>query len=156
LSIRVLVVDDHPLIRDALTELFAETPDIEVVGTCADGSEVVDAVVRTGPDVVLMDLQMPQVDGIEATRRLRNAHPGVRVVVLTGALTPATVHEARSLGVAGYLLKEDDPGALPDRVRSVAAGGTAWCAAALEVVETGAAAGPASSTYAAEAPRRFQ
>ncbi|MGY1638938.1 response regulator transcription factor [Geodermatophilus sp. SYSU D00742] len=122
----VLIVDDHRLIRDALTDLFAETPDIQVVGQCADGDEVVAAVGRTRPDVVLMDLQMPRVDGLTAARAVLAAHPWVRVVVLTGGLTHGSACEARAIGVAGYLLKDDDPAELPGHVRVVAAGGTAW------------------------------
>jgi DNA-binding NarL/FixJ family response regulator len=123
---RVLVVDDHPLIRDTITELMATTPDIEVVGACADGSEVAAAVRRTRPDVVLMDLQMPRVDGLTAARAVLADHPDVRVVVLSGGLTAASAREARDLGVAGYLLKGDDPASLPGHVRAVAAGATAW------------------------------
>src|SRR3712207_4827193 len=97
--IRVLIADDHKLIRDALTGLFEATEDIEVVGECSDGGQVAEAVERTRPDVVLMDLKMPVLDGLEATRELRVTHPEVRVVVLTGGLTPATAAEARALGV---------------------------------------------------------
>ncbi|NEK59443.1 response regulator transcription factor [Geodermatophilus sabuli] len=160
--IRVLVADDHQLIRQALTDLFADTTDIRVVGECADGGEVAGAVARTLPDVVLMDLRMPVMDGLEATRELLATHPQVRVVVLTGALTPATVREATALGVAGYLLKGDDPGALPDRIRTVASGGRAWSAAAAALVENGwesmtlAPAVEARSTYAAESPPRLR
>jgi DNA-binding NarL/FixJ family response regulator len=123
---RVLVVDDHPLIRDTITELLAGTAGIEVVGECADGSEVAAAVWRTGPDVILMDLQMPKMDGLAAAREVLAAHPDVSVVVLSGGLTAASAREARDLGVAGYLLKGEDPADLPGHVRAVAAGATAW------------------------------
>ncbi|MGY1822490.1 response regulator [Geodermatophilus sp. SYSU D00079] len=162
MSIRVLIADDHALIRDALVDLFSGTDDIEVVGQCSDGSQVLDAVGRTRPDVVLMDLKMPCVDGIEATRQVLGAHPGVRVVVLTGALTPATAREARTLGAAGYLLKEGDPGDLPEHVRVVAAGGSAWSPAALAVADQGwdTAAHPdgdrTDSPYVQESPVRYR
>jgi DNA-binding NarL/FixJ family response regulator len=100
------------------------------VGTCADGSEVAEAAARTAPDVVLMDLQMPKMSGLEATRELLASQPQVRVLVLSGDVAPESVHEAMALGVAGFLLKEDDPGDRPRRIRTVAAGGTAWSEAA--------------------------
>ncbi len=135
MSTRVLVVDDHPLIRDTLTALLAATAGIEVVGECEDGSEVPAAVWRTRPDVILMDLQMPKVDGLSATRAVLADHPDVRVVVLTGGLTATSAREARDLGVAGYLLKGDDPADLPGHVRAVAAGDTAWHPLAAAMLE---------------------
>src|SRR3954453_10499314 len=135
MPITVLIVQDHPIVRGALIDLFAETPDITVVGECSDGSQVTSAVATTGPDVVLMDLQMPYVDGLQATRELLVTSPRTRVVVLTGALTCASVREAQALGVAGYLLKGDDPGELPGQVRTVAAGGSAWSPFAVAIAD---------------------
>jgi len=123
---RVLIVDDHPLVRDSLTALFEATDDLAVVGQCADGSEVVQAVERTGPHVVLMDMQMPRVDGLTAARAVLLVHPRVRIVFLSGGLTPASAREANEIGAAGYLLKEDHPAAIPEHIRAVAAGGTVW------------------------------
>jgi len=131
---RVLIVDDHPLVRDSLTHLFAATDDLTVVGQCADGSEVVEAVERTRPHVVLMDLQMPRVDGLSAASAVLLAHPQMRIVFLSGGLTPASAREASEIGAAGYLLKEDDPAALPEHVRAVAAGGTVWHPRALALL----------------------
>ncbi len=124
--IRVLVVDAHPFMRAALADLLAGTGDIEVVGECADGGEVVPAARRTSPDVVLMDVDMPGVDGLQATRALLGIRPDARVLMLTGTISAARIREARLLGVAGYLLKGDDPSELAERVREVVAGGTAW------------------------------
>jgi DNA-binding NarL/FixJ family response regulator len=127
-TIRVLIVDDHPFMRHALESLLAASEDIRVVGVCADGNEVASMAGKTAPDVVLMDLDMPQMSGLEATQELRAQQPQVRVVILTGACTSAVVREAEALGVAGFLLKGDeDPADLPQRIRAVAAGGTAWC-----------------------------
>ncbi len=161
MTVRVLLADDHPLIRMALRELFAASPDIEVVAECADGSEVLEAAERTRPDVVLMDVKMPVMDGLQATCALLAAQPEVRVVILTGALTAATACEAQALGAAGYLLKEDSPEELPERVRTVAAGGTAWSEAARAVLEQrwesiAAPAAGSSSPYVDESPSRYR
>jgi DNA-binding NarL/FixJ family response regulator len=83
-DIRVLVVDDHEMVRTTLSELLSDEADVTVVGACEDGSQVVEAASRLRPDVVLMDLSMPVMDGVAATEALRAAQPGPRVVVLTG------------------------------------------------------------------------
>jgi DNA-binding NarL/FixJ family response regulator len=128
--ITVLLADDHAFIRSALRDLFATTEDITVVAECADGSEVLAAVRRTRPQVVLMDLVMPYRSGLEAARDLMEAGVPSRVVLLTGSFSAASAREARALGAVGYLLKGDDPADLPRRVRDVAAGGSAWAAPA--------------------------
>jgi DNA-binding NarL/FixJ family response regulator len=124
--ITVLIADDHPFVRRSLADLFAATDDITVVAECADGSEVLAAALATRPEIVLMDLFMPGRTGLEATRDLLDAGLPSRVVLLTGSLSATAVREARALGVAGYLLKGDDPGKLPQRIREVAAGRSAW------------------------------
>ena len=95
-DIRVLVVDDHELVRTTLSELLSDEDDLTVVGECEDGSQVVEAASRLRPDVVLMDLSMPVMDGVAATEALRAAQPGPRVVVLTaeGAAARADVEAA--------------------------------------------------------------
>src|SRR3954454_18856206 len=129
--IKVLIADDHPFLRSALGDLLASTEDIRVVAECADGAEEAEAAARTHPDVVLMDLIMPRMSGLEAARALRAAQPDVRVIVLTGSLSAAAAREALALGAAGFLLKADDAGdVLPRQIRTVAAGGTAWNPAA--------------------------
>jgi DNA-binding NarL/FixJ family response regulator len=149
--IRVLIADDHPFLRSALGDLLAGTDDIRVVAECADGSEVVEAAARTGPDVVLMDLLMPGTSGLEATRALRATLPGVRVIVLTGSLSAAAAREALGLGVAGFLLKAHDEGdALPRQIRAVAAGGTAWSPAAAAEVQPPHDAGDCLPTVSCE------
>ena len=158
MPIRVLVVDDHALIRMALIDLLSAAPDIQVAGECSDGSQVAGAVATTSPDVVLMDLQMPYVDGLEAARELRARAPGVRVVILSGGLTAARAREAKAAGVAGFLLKDGDPDELADQVRGVAAGGTAWHSFA-EVLAEAAPAGrtdDGSRLPAGRSPQRLE
>jgi DNA-binding NarL/FixJ family response regulator len=156
--IRVLVVDDHRLVREALTDLLSSCEDIAVVGQCADGSEVAAAVAETRPDVLLLDLQMPLVDGLTAARAVRAAHPEVRIVFLTGGLTRASAREAQEIGGAGYLLKEDDPAELPERIRTVAAGGTAWHPRVAALLDDTEATDPPflSPPYAEACPPRLR
>jgi DNA-binding NarL/FixJ family response regulator len=105
-AIRVLVVDDQALFREALVALLAVQAGIEVVGEAANGQEAVEAVGRLRPDVVLMDLRMPVLDGVGATRRLHVDHPGVRVLALTTFDGDAEVFPALRAGAVGYLLKD--------------------------------------------------
>jgi DNA-binding NarL/FixJ family response regulator len=120
--IRVLVVDDQALVRGGLAAMLDAQEDIEVVGEAEDGGKAVDAALSLRPDVVLMDVRMPNVDGIEATRRL-NAHPGApHVLVLTTFDLDEYVYEALRAGAAGFLLKDAPPDRLAAAVRTVAAG----------------------------------
>jgi DNA-binding NarL/FixJ family response regulator len=128
--IRLLLADDHAFVRRSLADLFAATEDIVVVAECTDGTEVLAAAVATRPQVILMDLVMPDRTGLEATRDLIDAGVPSRVVLLTGSVSVATVREAHDLGAAGYLLKGEDPAELPRLVREVASGGQAWSAGA--------------------------
>jgi DNA-binding NarL/FixJ family response regulator len=104
--IRVLVVDDQALFREALVALLAVQPGIEVVGEAANGQQAIEAVGQLRPDVVLMDLRMPVLDGVGATRRLRVDHPRVRVLALTTFDGDAEVFPALRAGAVGYLLKD--------------------------------------------------
>ncbi|MGY1603321.1 response regulator [Geodermatophilus sp. SYSU D00815] len=128
--IKVMVVEDNDLVRDALVDLLGTTPEVTVVAACADGSEVLDSARRTQPDVVLMDIVMPKMDGLEAARLLLTEEPSSRVVVLTGSLTLEHVRRAHDLGAVGFLLKDGDPGEVSRAVTEVADGGTAWSAPA--------------------------
>jgi DNA-binding NarL/FixJ family response regulator len=120
--IRVLVVDDHPVLRGGLADLLGQADGVELAGLAADGSAGVDLAVDERPDVVLMDLEMPGVDGIEATRRIRSALPETQVVVLTSFSDRDRILAALDAGAAGYLLKDAEPGELLRGVHAAAAG----------------------------------
>ena len=120
--IRLLIVDDHPVVRDGLRGLFADDPDFQVVGEAANGAEAVARVERVGADVVLMDLRMPEMGGVEAITRLRRTAPGVRVLVLTTYDTDSDVLPAIEAGATGYLLKDAPREELIRAVRAAFAG----------------------------------
>jgi DNA-binding NarL/FixJ family response regulator len=103
---RVLVVDDQTVVRDGLVLLLGLLPGIEVVGSAGDGGEAERLVAEHEPDVVLMDLRMPRVDGVEATRRIKSAHPKVQIVVLTTYSDDESVFAALQAGARGYLTKD--------------------------------------------------
>ncbi|GGC09748.1 response regulator transcription factor [Cellulomonas carbonis] len=123
-GVRLVVVDDHPVVRAGIVGLLAGEPDLDVVGEAADGAAALDVVARTAPDVVLMDLRMPVVDGATATERILAAHPRVRVVVLTTYETDADILRAVEAGAAGYLLKDTPRDELVEGVRAAARGET--------------------------------
>jgi DNA-binding NarL/FixJ family response regulator len=121
--IRVLVVDDHAIVREGLERLLNAADGIQVVGTAADGTEALAMAAQTDPAVVLMDLSMPGTDGVEATRRLSESHPGIRVVVLTTFADQRRILDALAAGALGYLLKDATPEDVIAAVRTVVAGG---------------------------------
>jgi len=125
-----MVVDDHAAVREGLTELLSATPDLVVVAQCTDGRDVVETARATEPDVVVMDVTMPHVDGLEATRMLLAERPDTRVVILSGRLTSSLAEDARDAGAVGYQLKTDEPDALLRAVRAVMEGQPAWTPAA--------------------------
>lgn len=120
--IRVLVADDHRLFRDGLRALLNSAPDLEVVGEAGGGEEVVAKADAVRPDVILMDLQLPGLNGIEATRRILGSQPSVNVLVLTMFEDTDTVLAAMRAGARGYILKDADEEALLRSVRAVASG----------------------------------
>ncbi len=120
--IRVLLAEDHSLVRAGLERLLATAPDIEVVGGAADGAEAIELAAETRPDVILMDLSMPNVDGIEATRAILAAGDAVQVVVLTSLTDRDRILAALDAGAIGYLLKDAEPAELIAGVRAAARG----------------------------------
>ena len=120
--IRLLIVDDHPVVRDGLRGVFTGDPDFEVVGEAGDGAEAVAMVERNVTDVVLMDLRMPRMGGVEAIARLREAAPATRVLVLTTFDTDRDVLPAIEAGATGYLLKDAPREELVRAVRAASRG----------------------------------
>ncbi|MEA2297389.1 MAG: hypothetical protein QOF77_325 [Solirubrobacteraceae bacterium] len=121
--IGVLVVDDHAVVREGLRTFLELQDGIEVVGEAADGREAVDEAERLRPDVILMDLTMPVLDGVAAMRELRTRVPGARVIVLTSFASDTRLLAAIQAGAAGYLLKNVEPQELARAVRTAHAGG---------------------------------
>jgi two-component system, NarL family, response regulator LiaR len=121
-AIRVLIVDDHSVVRDGLRVFLELQEGIEVAGEAADGEEAVEAAVRVRPDVVLMDLVMPKLDGVAAMRALRERAPGTRVIVLTSFLDDEKLLPALRAGAAGYLLKNAQTQEIARAVRAAHAG----------------------------------
>jgi DNA-binding NarL/FixJ family response regulator len=120
--IRVLLADDHRVVRAGLEALLAAEPDVEVVGAAVDGDQALQLTATLHPDVVLMDLSMPNLDGIAATRRLQTEHPSVAVLVLTSFADRDRVLDAIDAGASGYLLKDVEPDELLRAVRAAARG----------------------------------
>jgi DNA-binding NarL/FixJ family response regulator len=121
-TIRVAIADDHAVVRQGLRTFLELQDGMDVVGEAADGEEAVALVERTAPDVVLLDLVMPRVDGLEAIRRIRERAPATRILVLTSFADDHTVLPAVRAGAAGYLLKDVQPPELAGAIRTVHAG----------------------------------
>lgn len=150
--LRVLAADDQRVVRDGLAMILSLLPDVEVVGTAADGEEAIALAARLRPDVILMDLRMPRMDGVEATRRLRADHPEVKVVVLTTYADDRSVMDALRAGAVGYLTKDAGAPEIQQALRLVANGQAALDPMVQrQLVEAIAAGSPAGEAgYAGE------
>jgi DNA-binding NarL/FixJ family response regulator len=134
--IRVLVADDHAVVRTGLEQLLANFADVEVVGSAGGGEEAVELAATAAPDVVLMDLSMPEVDGIEATRRILERDPGIRVVIFTSFSERDRILAALDAGAIGYLLKDAEPEEVHRGVQAAARGEAPIAAKAAMAVVT--------------------
>jgi DNA-binding NarL/FixJ family response regulator len=121
-SVRVLVADDQSMVRAGFRRLLADEPDIDVVAEADNGIEAVEKAARFAPAVVLMDIRLPQLDGIEATRRILTANPAARILILTTFDLDEYVYEALRAGASGFVLKDDPPEQLIAAIHTVAAG----------------------------------
>jgi len=117
--IRVIIVDDHQIVRKGTSALLAIKTDIEVVGEACNGKEAVDLAARLQPDVILMDMLMPEMDGVEAIRQIKARQPGVCILVLTSFAADDKVFPAIKAGAEGYLLKDSSPQELVDAIHQV-------------------------------------
>jgi len=155
-GIRVLTADDQRVVREGLAMLLGLLPDVEVVGTAADGEEALALADELCPDVILMDLRMPRVDGVEATRRLRASHPEIKVVVLTTYADDRSVIDALRAGALGYLTKDAGADEIRQALQRVASGQASVDPAVqmhlIEAIAT-AAPGPAPAPTAPPEPQ---
>ncbi|MCX4978066.1 MULTISPECIES: response regulator transcription factor [unclassified Streptomyces] len=124
MTIHILIVDDHPVVRFGLRGMLEAYDDLRVVGEAGSGDEAIVLAAATRPDVILMDLRMPGTDGATATARIRQEHPGIRVLVLTTYEGDADILPAIEAGATGYLLKDTPIGTLTDAIRAAARGET--------------------------------
>lgn len=122
--IRVLLADDHPVVRDGLTAILSTQPDFQIVGEAANGTEAVHLAAHLNPDVVLIDIEMPGLDGVEALRQIRAARPEARLIVFTAFDTDERIVAAVQAGAQGYLLKDAPRDELFKAIRVVSAGGS--------------------------------
>jgi DNA-binding NarL/FixJ family response regulator len=156
--VRLLVVDDHPVVRQGLRTFLETRPDFEVVGEAGDGETAVAEATRLRPDVILMDLVMPGVGGLEAIGRIRAAEPGARILVLTSFASAAEVLPALRAGAAGYLLKDAAPAEVEAAIRAVHRGEGLLDPAVTptvlaEVARPSAGSGDVDAGYASLTPR---
>lgn len=134
MSIRILLADDHKIMREGLKALLDDAPDIEIVGLAANGREAVQRAAELRPDVVVMDLNMPEMDGIEATRQLLVADPAARVLILSMVIDRDCVLECLKAGAKGYLVKDCAAEELQNAIHALAAGESFLCTKIAQVV----------------------
>lgn len=134
MSIRILLADDHKIMREGLKALLDGSPDIEVAGLAANGREAVQLFAELRPDVVVMDLNMPEMDGIEATRQLLAVDPGAKVLILSMVIDRSCVLECLKAGAKGYLVKDCAAEELQNAIHALAAGESFLCTKIAQVV----------------------
>ncbi len=117
--VKVLIADDHPLIRQGLVKVIRLDPSLDVIGEAADGEEVIEKAAQLRPHIIIMDLNMPRMDGLEATKQIKQRFPDIKVVALTVEDSEQKVVEVIRAGVSGYILKDVDPDALASTIKAV-------------------------------------
>jgi DNA-binding NarL/FixJ family response regulator len=124
--VRVLLVDDHPVVRDGIRGLIEKAVDIVLIGEAAKGAEALQMIETDPPDVLLLDLELPDIPGVQVAHRVQELYPAVKILVLSAHDDPVYVRELLELGAAGYLMKEEAPESIVDAVRGVAHGEQGW------------------------------
>jgi DNA-binding NarL/FixJ family response regulator len=124
--IRVILADDHAVLRMGIRSLLNQSPDIKVVGEAGDGVEAIQQVNALRPDVLVLDMEMPEMDGVEVTRYLQAEHSPVNILVLSAYNDREYIQETLQLGVAGYLIKDEAPASIIEAVRGIARGERGW------------------------------
>ena len=119
MSIKVMIVDDHNLVREGLKAVFAQGDEIDVVGEAGSGEEAIEMVEKVKPDVILMDISMPGMNGIQATKQIRDKHPDAKIVILTMLDQEGYVYEAIKAGATGYMLKSTSSDELVNAIQTV-------------------------------------
>lgn len=133
-NISILLADDHPLVQDGIRTRFEEIDDISVIGTACNGEELLNKAAVLKPDVVITDISMPKIGGLEATRLLSKNHPGIRVLILTMHDNKEYMQNAIDSGAKGYILKDQPAFELIDAVRTIYQGKTYFCSSATKVL----------------------
>lgn len=156
MNIQVLLVDDHKIMRDGLISLLDDAEDIDVVAEASGGAEAVEKALEYSPDVVVMDLSLPDMGGMEATRRIRAQNPGIRILVLSMLMDRDCVLESLEAGARGYLAKNCAAEELVTAIRAVYAGKPYFCSDATEIMIKGATPRSASEQVVPMLTRREQ
>ncbi|WP_134739215.1 response regulator transcription factor [Nocardioides sp. 503] len=156
MSIRVVLVDDHAVVRTGLAQLLDGSEGIEVVGSAATGEEAIDVVRESSPEVVLMDLQMPGMDGVAATRRILADSPSAQVLVLTSYSDAERIVAALDAGAVGYLLKDADPEEIISGVRAVSRGESPLHPRAARTLLTARSTSPTAGPASGLTPRELE
>ena len=125
-TIRVVIADDHPVVRSGIRNLLQNTPDIKVIGEASTGKETLTIVEEMAPDVLLLDMELPDMKGIEVAQKLQQSGCAVKVLVLSAHDDPIYIHELLEAGAMGYLVKEEAPQMIVDAVRGIAKGEQGW------------------------------
>ncbi|GAM10778.1 oxygen regulatory protein NreC [Geobacter sp. OR-1] len=154
MSIKVLLVDDHKIMRDGLASLLSPAEEIDVVAEAATGGEAIEKAREYSPDVVVMDLTLPDIGGTEATRRIVAEHAGIRVLVLSMLLDKNCLLESLEAGAKGYLIKDCAAEELVTAIRSVFAGKPYYCADAMDILIKGLAPHPPDERIAPTLTKR--
>lgn len=134
-QISVVLADDHPLVQDGIKTRFEDIEDIKVIGVAATGQELLDIASQLKPDVIITDISMPNINGLEATRLLSQVHPDIKVLILTMHDNKEYIQNAIDSGAKGYILKDQPAVEMIEAVRTIHKGGTHFCSSAANVLE---------------------